>query len=946
MEPVASRYVVGIDLGTTNSAMCYVDTEESPWRVQTFVIPQLIAPGQVEPRDSLPSFHFQPLQGAEGTGRLPWQKRPASFAVGVMAREEGRLAPSRLIASAKSWLCHHGVDRTAELLPWQGAEDVERLSPIQVSSRFLRHLRDAWDHRFTGYPLHEQDVVLTLPASFDEVARELTVQAAAEAGLARVVLIEEPQAAFYAWVDRHRDQWHELVTQGQKILVCDIGGGTSDFTLIRVRQDNRPGSAEGAVQFHRIAVGDHLILGGDNLDLALARLLEQRLVSSSPLDSRQWDILVRTCRQAKETLLGTDPPSELTVNLPGAGSRLIGSGLQVAVTREQAERELIDGFFPFVPLDSQPDRRRSGFQEFGLPYAADPAITKHLAAFLTAHRHADDYDDNVSPGRDTARPDLILFNGGVFAAPAIRERLLAVIAAWFRTDQQSDWAPSLLSNDRLDLAVAQGAAYYGMVRRGEGVRIAAGLARSYYLGFGESATKLSESPSAVCVVPGSAQPGETIDLSNVQFDLLISEPVEFPLYVSSTRLTDRPGQTVRVDLEQMRGLPPLRTALKTRRRNQKGTVPVSLHAHLSEIGTIELWCSQLDDDRRWRLQFDVRSATQTDRVASESTGESEGVLDEAVWNASQQVLEEAFQKDGAVAPSQLIKELAGALEMPRHEWPMSLLRRIWESLLDLNEGRRISQNHEARWLNLVGYSLRPGYGMAVDDWRVTETWRAVYGKLMHSSPVCRNESWILWRRIAGGLAAGQQRALAEPLMAAVRSLHRRFGVNSAKGEAHFAIPEFAELWRLLGSLELLTMHDKAELGNMLLDMLPKRKLESVRPAIIWTLGRLGTRTPLYGPLNTVIDPSLAAKWARTILQTDLHDPAQPFALMQIARRTNDRYRDLPADTRQTVVKWMQEHKSPDHLIELVTDGGMLDTQEQQRAFGESLPKGLMLRVSG
>ena len=336
----ASRYVIGFDLGTTNSAVAYVDTGKEPWRIETFTVPQLVAPGQIEARESLPSFHYQPASGelAAGALKCPWHKTAPTFAVGVFARDHGAMVPGRLINSAKSWLCHSGVDRTAPLLPWHGASDVERLSPVEVSARYLGHVRDAWNARFPRHPLAEQEFVLTLPASFDEVARELTVKAAALAGLPRVVLIEEPQAAFYAWIYAHADQWHELVEPGQKILVCDIGGGTADFTLIRVRR--REG---GKVQFHRVAVGDHLILGGDNLDLALARYIEQKI---GRLEPRAWAILVRTCRVVKETLLGPDAPEKLTLNLPGSGARLIGGGTHVEVTRQEVCDLLVEGFFP------------------------------------------------------------------------------------------------------------------------------------------------------------------------------------------------------------------------------------------------------------------------------------------------------------------------------------------------------------------------------------------------------------------------------------------------------------------------------------------------------------------------------------------------------------------------------------------------------------------------
>ncbi|MGH7136361.1 MAG: Hsp70 family protein, partial [Pirellulales bacterium] len=330
----AGRFIVGIDLGTTNSAVAYVDTADDGWQVHTFAVPQLVAPGEVEARETLPSFHYEAARGEFSANalKLPWQTEAPGFAVGVFARDHGTNMPGRQISSAKSWLCHPGVDRTAQLLPWHPAADVERLSPVEASARYLDHIRQAWSARFPNEPLELQDIVLTLPASFDEVARELTVRAAKLAGLPRVVLIEEPQAAFYAWIYHQGDRWAELVSPGQKILVCDIGGGTSDFTLIRVRHGEG-----GKIRFHRVAVGEHLLLGGDNLDLALAHHIERRLTGDGKLEPRQWAVLVRACRRAKEALLAADAPEKLVVNLPGSGARLIGGGLQVELTREEVE---------------------------------------------------------------------------------------------------------------------------------------------------------------------------------------------------------------------------------------------------------------------------------------------------------------------------------------------------------------------------------------------------------------------------------------------------------------------------------------------------------------------------------------------------------------------------------------------------------------------------------
>ncbi|MGQ9576048.1 MAG: Hsp70 family protein [Thermoguttaceae bacterium] len=932
-EEPASRFVVGIDLGTTNSAVAYVDTAESPWQVRTFAVPQLVAPGQVEARETLPSCHYEPAPGelAAGALRMPWQKEEPTHVVGLFARDQGALVPGRLIVSAKSWLCHSGVDRTAPLLPWHAAPDVERLSPVDASARLLAHVRQSWDAQHPDAPLAEQDIVLTLPASFDEIARELTVKAAARAGLARVVLIEEPQAAFYAWIYRHADDWDQRVSPGQKILVCDIGGGTSDFTLIRVRR-----GPSGKVRFHRVAVGEHLILGGDNLDLALAHELERRLAGDGRLQPRQWAILVRKCQRVKELLLGDQAPEQLTVNLAAESSRLIGGGLQIEIPRDEVRRLLLDGFFPRVALDDKPASRRSGFQEFGLPYAPDPAVTRYLAAFLTAHRHVALEEADVREGHDPARPDIVLFNGGLFESSLIRQRLLEVLTSWFRQEDPG-WGPIVLENDRLDLAVARGAAYYGMVRRGQGERIAAGLARTYYIGV------QSEPPSAVCLVPAGVEPGQDVDLSSRRFDLLVSQPVEFPLFVSSTRLTDKPGELVAIDREQMTPLPPLRTVLRTARKGESGSVSVELHARLTEIGTLDLWCSQIDQRRSWRLVFDVRSATQTDRAAHQSAAEREGFLDEAVWQQCRVLVERTFGPHAQDPPEGLVRRLAEAIGAGRNEWPPSLLRRIWEALLELEPGRRQSPIHEARWLNLLGFALRPGYGLAVDDWRVAETWRRLQGNLVHPAAMCRAEWWILWRRIAGGLAAGQQQALADPLLGAIRGLHHQATTGRGRGgEFSVGSHEAAEVWRLLGSLELLSVATKIELGGILLDLLPRRKMEAARPAMAWALGRIGARQPVYGPLNTVVPAEKATAWLKRFMELDFDDPMAHLAVMLLARRTDDRYRDLPGKQRNEVLAWLARHAAPGHFFQLVEQSGALETQEQDLVFGEALPKGLRI----
>lgn len=932
-EQPHSRYVVGLDLGTTNSALAYVDTESSTSRIHTLAVPQVVAPGHVEALVTLPSFHYQPAPGESSPGalRLPWQQHDPAYTVGVYAREQGTLSPGRLISSAKSWLCHPGVDRTADLLPWQGADDVERLSPVAVNARYLLHFREAWDHHFPRHPLAEQDFVLTLPASFDEVARELTLRAAQQAGLHRVVLIEEPQAAFYAWIDKHADSWDRLVAPGQKILVCDIGGGTTDFTLIRVRR-----GPDGLVQFHRVAVGEHLILGGDNFDLALAHHLEGRLKGNGPLEPRQWSSLVRQCRVLKEILLGPEAPERYTLSLPGAGSKLIGGGWQIPVTRAEVEQVIVEGFFPLTPLESKPQRVQSGFQEFGLPYAPDPAVTRYLAAFLSAHRYAGDETSPAHaepvPAPDPARPDMLLFNGGVFESPKLRQRLIDQLHAWFRRDDPH-WSITVLENERLDLAVARGAAYYGMVRRGRGVRIAAGLPRTYYIGVEQDSL-----PQALCLCPAGLEPGQHIDLTERQFLLRIGQPIEFPLYYSSTRLTDRPGELVAIEREQLTALPPIRTVLRGAKTGETGHVKVQLQARLTEIGTLDVWCVELDGKRRWKLLFDVRSATQTDVAAQASTAAQQGVLDEAVGAAARQVIAATFRPSGE-DPQRLMKRLHEVLGLPREEWPPTLLRQMWEALVEAAGGRKLSPVHEARWLNLLGFALRPGYGLAVDDWRVAETWKLVQGKLAFAAPMCRVEAWILWRRIAGGLASGQQQALAVPLLGVLKDGARSTG----KPRSDAAGPqELVEQCRLLGSLEWLAPQLKHQLGEGMLHLAEESTHPGLRSAALWALGRIGARRPVYGPLNTVIARELAEEWLHRVLRLPGSDPMEAFAVMQLARNTGDRYRDIDEAARRSVLKWMERTQAPPHFRQLVREVASLETEEQGLVFGEALPQGLRI----
>lgn len=918
-ESELSRYCVGIDLGTTNCAVAYVDSHDPEWPIRDLPLLQWVDWGQSEKRPSLPSFHYQPTEDEVAAAPLKLASdsdKPADV-VGTLARDIGATRPGRRVASAKSWLCHEGVDRTAELLPWHADPDVRRLSPVEVSARYLSHIRDCWNDQFPDHPLAQQDVVITLPASFDEVARELTVEAARRAGLPRVYLIEEPQAAFYSWINRNRDAWQQQVSAGQLILVCDIGGGTSDFTLIRVRSVES--ADEAPVQFHRVAVGEHLILGGDNFDLALARFAESKL--SEQLSPRRWEMLLAACRDAKEAMLAARPPESYTINLPTEGSRLIRGAATIELDRDEIRRVLIEGFFPDVSFDEKPTGERSGFQEFGLPYAHDPAITRHLAAFLNEHRTS-----GLEEGESGAvRPELVLFNGGVMQAETLRQRIVQSLVRWC-SDDSADWEPTVLEHDRLDLAVARGAAYYGMVRRGVGVRIAANLGRSYYIQVSETP------PQAMCLIPGKAQPGETYVADSAPLRMSIGRPVQFPLYASSTRLADHTGQLIPIQSTELTSLPPICTALSRGKRRHSETVDVCLEAELTEIGTLGLYCRDANSTARWKLQFDIRSTLETDRVAHAGAGESFGVVDEQTEAAAGHIVRDVFGPESAAEPAGVVKRLQAALEMPKKEWPPSLLRGIAEQLIQLNEGRRKSPQHEARWLNLVGYCLRPGYGVAVDDWRVGELWRRVHGGLAHRAASSRTESLILWRRVAGGLTAGQQKQLAAPLLSTL----------SKGGRSALAAHEQAEVWRLLGSLELLDVETKRTLGALAVRTLKDHKLVKAHDAAAWALGRLGSRSPAYGPLNCVVPAENAREWLRLIGQLDDPPASSRLAVLQLARFTGDRWRDLDAGERDSAAEWLARHGASQHYLELVRQGGSLEAEDEAAVFGESLPLGVHL----
>jgi hypothetical protein len=606
-----SQYSVGIDLGTTHCVLSYAELgiiDDEQFSPQVMAIPQLTSPGSVEDKFQLPSFLYQAHEAelAEGSLSLPWTAKP-DYLVGEIARNLGSKTPIRLVSSAKSWLCHAGVDCKGPILPIEAPDEVERVSPFQATTAYLQHLRDAWQSLHPDAPLEQQDVVITVPASFDPAARELTVEAARAVGLGQAILLEEPQAALYSWIEKSHGDWRNHAEVGDIILVIDVGGGTTDLSLIAVTQQG------GNLELTRVAVGDHILLGGDNMDLALAYTVKAKLEQDGKrLENWQIQALMHSCRDAKEKIFNNSDLDNIPLVVASRGSSLIGGTLRTELTRDEVNRVLVEGFLPKVDVNEKPaSRSRTGLRTAGLPYAQDAAITRHLAAFLTKQQGATDEleDINLPEHASFLHPTAVLFNGGVLKADALAERLMQVLNSWLSAEQAPE--ARLLAGADLDLAVARGAAYYGYVRKGKGVRIKGGTAASYYVGI-ESAMLavpgMAPEIQALCIAPFGMEEGTQQELPDDEFGLVIGEPVRFRFFASNTRREDKVGARLNYwTNEELVELDEIEVTLPEEFRKPGEVVPVHLCAAVTEVGTLALEAISQKDSSRWKIEFDVRA---------------------------------------------------------------------------------------------------------------------------------------------------------------------------------------------------------------------------------------------------------------------------------------------------------------------------------------------------
>lgn len=952
MHPSRPTHAVGIDLGTSHTVVASVPLDGATGDIALLDIPQRSTAGELVAQSLLPSVRYQAAKGELGEAwQQPWPPQGADEAapavIGRWARDLGAAVPGRLVASAKSWLSHTGVDRTAPILPWGAGDDVVKVSPLVASSSYLAHVRTAWDRAYPEAPLHQQAVVLTVPASFDEGARALTLEAAQLAGLPRVQLLEEPKAAFHDWLVLQGDELAAQLADSRLVLVVDVGGGTTDLTLIRVGA-----SADGSLPtLTRTAVGEHLMLGGDNMDLALAHQLESAFAGEGQkLPAQRFAQLAQRCRMAKEQLLAQNAPEQIGITLLGGGSKLMAATQSVTLTREQVLQSVVDGFLPVVQISDMPARRQGALRGFGLPYPADAAISRHLAHFLAQH---------ASEGL----PDTVLLNGGVFHAHAMVQRLTELLGRWRGSPVR------MLRNPHPDWAVARGAAAYGLARHQAELaaaqvaapnppearagqasaaiktmvpRIGGGSARSYWLLLpGER----GEAPQGLCLLPRGTEEGVRMVLSGRRFALKLGQAVRFNLLANSqSHAPVQAGQIAPLTGDGWVELPPLATVLPAPEGRSAAQIEVQLQACMSEVGTLEVRCVAVQDaGRSWLLPFAVRGASASEPKAGSAGGQSaEGQkqsdslaarLPEAVA-----LVDRIFGTQAQEVTAREVRQLRQSLERilgPREGWELGLLRAFFDALLARARRRRRTADHERVWFNLAGWCLRPGVGAQLDGWRIDQVW-ALYGQGLGHAKEGANwtEWWVFWRRVAAGLNEARQMELLEDVAGHMQKAVQQ---NTRGKSSHGS---YDDMLRLFAAMEAVPWQYRQEMGQWMLQRL-RREDETVQTW--WAIGRLAARQSLAANAHLVMPPDAALEFLNATLAQDWRkNETAMFAAVQMARMTGDRARDLPDAVRAQVLEKMRSSGAPERWMAMVEQVVQMEAEDHRRSLGDSLPPGLVL----
>lgn len=958
---IESRFLVGIDLGTSNSALFYIDQEDLKQQLHHFSIPQWIDAGQWHEHPTLASnlYLLTEEETASGQFQLPWQKESPDYVVGQWARQQQALKAGRNISSVKSWLCYHGIDPHSSFLPQSELVQLSRRSPIATTAAYLAHLKDAWNAHFAKenpeFRLEEQDIVVTVPASFDEAGREYTVEAIRASGLQHFTLLEEPQAAFYSWIASTPPESLASLEEEQLVLVVDIGGGTSDFSLIHMS----PGE-----KFERVAVSDHILLGGDNIDLTLANRLEPQLAKDGKkLSPQLWEALVSQCHQAKENLL-SGQQEKVTITIAQSGRQLLGRTKSVVLTRSDVDEIVLEGFFPLVSWnDVNIAPRNKGLRQLGLPYAQEPAVTRHLCNFLKQYF--------LEHGETARMPDGLLFNGGMLTPEILKTRLGTQLDQWhLEKDSSSSIATEILEAPNLHLAVARGAAYYQLARRGKGVRIAGGSARSFYVELLVQNAKDSVETHWLCVLPQNATLENALVIADTEFSLSINQTIQFRLISSIHRPHDTVGEIFDFSKEEMEEqfvqLPPIQTFLRMDRKNisrKTKEIAVKLRATLNEIGTLSLTCvaSQFSDE--WKLEFRIHDQVETapDSPSQLSVDEDNRQAFPEVWNDGLQLARQWFGKRPRSQSKQEIRTfnsyrlLEEVLRLERNDWPLPLLRALWDQTFEGESFRVRSPHHELNWVRMSGFCLRPGFGSPGDEGR-TQQLSQLLAEGLHfkNERQIEIEWWIMWRRIAAGLSAPIQKQLFETIrskLAPSAPVKKKSGTSrhrsaKKKGKAT-SQPDSStlnEVWRLAASLEDLPADTKVELGQMLIKQVDSNQVFGFEG---WCLARLGARVPLFGkPIHTV-PIRVVETWIDWLLnhkalpfQTNL-----PLILCKLGQITEDRNRDIAEAKQADILAFLHKQKDGDDWERMLKGQG---TEGQDNPvsddwlFGDSLPTGLKL----
>ena len=984
--PSSAAFVVGIDLGTSHTVAASVRVGDPAERIALLPLTQRSGAGETTQDPLLPSMRYQAAPGELGEAwRAPWPAFEASTeapaVVGRWARELGAAVPTRLVASAKSWLSHPGVDRTAAILPWgapEGEGGMAKVSPLLASASYLAHVAAAWNAAHPEAPIAQQTVVLTVPASFDEGARALTLEAAQLAGLPQVHLLEEPKAAFHDWLVLQGETLAAQLADSRLVLVVDVGGGTTDLTLIRVE----PAAHGGLPTLTRTAVGEHLMLGGDNMDLALAHRLEPQFAPAGQrLPAARFAQLVQRCRQAKEQLLAADAPEQVAVTLLGGGSRLLAQAQTAMLTRAEVQAWVVEAFFPQAAPQDVPARRQGALRGLGLPYSADAAITRHLAQFLALHAGGE-------------WPDTVLLNGGVFHAHAIVERLTEQLATWRGSPLR------VLHNPHPDWAVARGAAAYGLARFAPAApstppgsdaacsegnqpqaqsqqalaatkpaatpaaaprwpRIGGGSARSYWLLL---PGKAGAPPQGLCLLPKGTEEGVRIVLSGRRFALRLGQAVRFALLAhSSPQASAQAGQIGPLAGDGWVELPPLSTVLPAPEGQAKAQVEVQLQASMTEVGTLEVRCVSVQDPAQsWLLPFAVRGAMGAS-AAAEAADTTETIAncadpasaadqihprtqDSALPAAIAQI-DRIFGTQAQEIGPREVRQLRQSLEKtlgPRAGWNIAVLRALFDALLLRAKRRRRTPEHERAWLNLAGWCLRPGVGAELDGWRIEQVWALYEPGLAHRQEAANwTEWWVFWRRVAAGLNEDQQmqvlEAVAGHMQKAVQQTTRQRADGSGGKSTHGS---YDDMLRLFAAMEAVPWQYRQEMGQWMLQRL-KRPEETQQTW--WAIGRLAARHSLAANAHRVMPPEAAQEFIDATLRQDWRkNETAMFAAVQMARMTGDRAIDIPDPLRTQILAKLRGSGAPARWIAMVEQVVQMDAEDQQRSLGDSLPPGLVL----